>query len=181
MSVQTVAALTGSDRGRTTGLSPRSGARVFGARYHAARGRDAALFFFLAHPSRAVHGRFHPVLPNGALGYGRSGYHRAQETWRSLLRWWFSEWVFSFCCPAGSTSWRLATRRRVALESRSLGREKLAFAAASMATGSAISLAGPVLFVGLMVPHLLRLILGTRPPSAHAISRLCGRSVRCPM
>jgi iron complex transport system permease protein len=37
---------------------------------------------------------------------------------------------------------------------------KLAFAAASLATGSAISLAGPVLFVGLMVPHLLRLILG---------------------
>jgi iron complex transport system permease protein len=37
---------------------------------------------------------------------------------------------------------------------------KLAFAAASLATGSAISLAGPVLFVGLMVPHLLRLIIG---------------------
>jgi len=36
----------------------------------------------------------------------------------------------------------------------------LAFAAASLATGSAISLSGPVLFVGLMVPHLLRLILG---------------------
>ncbi|MEE9179995.1 MAG: iron ABC transporter permease [Vicinamibacteria bacterium] len=37
---------------------------------------------------------------------------------------------------------------------------KLAFAAASVATGSAISLSGPVLFVGLMVPHLLRLVLG---------------------
>jgi iron complex transport system permease protein len=37
---------------------------------------------------------------------------------------------------------------------------KVAFAAASVATGSAISLAGPVLFVGLMVPHLLRLLLG---------------------
>ncbi len=37
---------------------------------------------------------------------------------------------------------------------------RLAFAAASLATGSAISLAGPILFVGLMVPHLLRLLLG---------------------
>jgi iron complex transport system permease protein len=37
---------------------------------------------------------------------------------------------------------------------------KAAFAAASIATGSAISLAGPVLFVGLMVPHLLRLLFG---------------------
>jgi iron complex transport system permease protein len=37
---------------------------------------------------------------------------------------------------------------------------KVAFSAASLATGSAISLAGPVLFVGLMVPHLLRLLLG---------------------
>jgi iron complex transport system permease protein len=35
-----------------------------------------------------------------------------------------------------------------------------AFAAASLATGSAISLSGPILFVGLMVPHLLRLLIG---------------------
>jgi iron complex transport system permease protein len=37
---------------------------------------------------------------------------------------------------------------------------RLAFAAASLATGSAISLSGPILFVGLMVPHLLRLLVG---------------------
>ncbi len=35
-----------------------------------------------------------------------------------------------------------------------------AFAAASLATGAAISLSGPILFVGLMVPHLLRLLIG---------------------
>lgn len=37
---------------------------------------------------------------------------------------------------------------------------KLAFAAASLATGSAISLSGPILFVGLLVPHLMRLVVG---------------------
>jgi len=37
---------------------------------------------------------------------------------------------------------------------------RLAFAAASVATGSAISLAGPILFVGLMVPHIVRLLFG---------------------
>ncbi len=37
---------------------------------------------------------------------------------------------------------------------------RLAFAAASLATGSAISISGPILFVGLMIPHLLRLLLG---------------------
>lgn len=40
------------------------------------------------------------------------------------------------------------------------GTRRLAFAAASLATGSAISLSGPILFVGLMVPHILRLLLG---------------------
>ena len=37
---------------------------------------------------------------------------------------------------------------------------KSALAAASLATGAATSISGPILFVGLMVPHLLRLILG---------------------
>jgi iron complex transport system permease protein len=39
--------------------------------------------------------------------------------------------------------------------------ERLALASASLATGAAVSLAGPVGFVGLVVPHLVRLVVGS--------------------
>jgi iron complex transport system permease protein len=38
--------------------------------------------------------------------------------------------------------------------------ERLALGSASLATGAAVSLAGPVGFVGIIVPHLVRLIVG---------------------
>jgi iron complex transport system permease protein len=39
--------------------------------------------------------------------------------------------------------------------------ERLAFVSASLATGAAVSLAGPVGFIGIVVPHLVRLIVGS--------------------
>jgi iron complex transport system permease protein len=42
-----------------------------------------------------------------------------------------------------------------------LAAERLALASASLATGAAVSLAGPVGFIGLVVPHLVRLIVGS--------------------
>ena len=39
--------------------------------------------------------------------------------------------------------------------------ERLALAGASLATGAAVSLAGPVGFIGLVVPHLVRLVVGS--------------------
>lgn len=42
-----------------------------------------------------------------------------------------------------------------------LSAERLALASASLATGAAVSLAGPVGFIGLVVPHLVRLIVGS--------------------
>ena len=39
--------------------------------------------------------------------------------------------------------------------------ERLALVSASLATGAAVSIAGPVGFVGLLVPHLVRLIVGS--------------------
>jgi iron complex transport system permease protein len=39
--------------------------------------------------------------------------------------------------------------------------ERLALASASLATGAAVSLAGPVGFIGLVVPHLVRLVVGS--------------------
>ena len=41
-----------------------------------------------------------------------------------------------------------------------LAAERLALAGASLATGAAVSLAGPVGFIGLVVPHLVRLSFG---------------------
>jgi iron complex transport system permease protein len=38
--------------------------------------------------------------------------------------------------------------------------ERTALVCASLATGAAVSLAGPVAFVGIIVPHLVRLIVG---------------------
>ncbi len=38
--------------------------------------------------------------------------------------------------------------------------ERIALASASLATGAAVSLAGPVSFIGIIVPHLVRLIVG---------------------
>jgi iron complex transport system permease protein len=39
--------------------------------------------------------------------------------------------------------------------------ERLALTSASLATGAAVSLAGPVGFIGLVVPHLVRLVVGS--------------------
>ena len=41
-----------------------------------------------------------------------------------------------------------------------LGAQRLAFFAASLGTGVAVSLAGPIGFVGIIVPHLVRLLVG---------------------
>jgi iron complex transport system permease protein len=41
-----------------------------------------------------------------------------------------------------------------------LGVQRVAFFASSLATGVAVSLAGPIGFIGIIVPHLVRLIVG---------------------
>jgi iron complex transport system permease protein len=38
--------------------------------------------------------------------------------------------------------------------------ERIALVSASMSTGAAVALGGPVLFVGIIVPHIVRLIVG---------------------
>lgn len=40
------------------------------------------------------------------------------------------------------------------------GAQRLAFFAASVATGAAVSLGGPIGFIGIIVPHLVRLVVG---------------------
>jgi iron complex transport system permease protein len=39
--------------------------------------------------------------------------------------------------------------------------QRLAFFSASLATGAAVSLAGPIGFIGIVVPHLVRLMVGS--------------------
>jgi iron complex transport system permease protein len=40
------------------------------------------------------------------------------------------------------------------------GTQRMAFISASMATSAAVSLGGPIGFVGIVVPHLVRLLVG---------------------
>ena len=39
--------------------------------------------------------------------------------------------------------------------------ERLALVSASLATGAAVAVAGPVAFIGLVVPHMVRLVVGS--------------------
>jgi iron complex transport system permease protein len=38
--------------------------------------------------------------------------------------------------------------------------ERIAFLSASLATGAAVSIAGPIGFIGIVVPHLVRMVVG---------------------
>lgn len=42
-----------------------------------------------------------------------------------------------------------------------VGAQRLAFVSASLATGAAVSLGGPIGFIGIIVPHLVRLMVGS--------------------
>ncbi len=42
-----------------------------------------------------------------------------------------------------------------------VGAQRLAFISASLATGAAVSLGGPIGFIGIIVPHLVRLMVGS--------------------
>ena len=56
-----------------------------------------------------------------------------------------------------------AERWREAAASRGVevvGAQRLAFFSASLATGAAVSLGGPIGFIGIVVPHLVRLMVG---------------------
>ena len=46
--------------------------------------------------------------------------------------------------------------------------ERMALVSASLATGAAVSLGGPIGFIGIVVPHLVRLIVGARPSPGRA-------------
>ena len=39
--------------------------------------------------------------------------------------------------------------------------QRIAFLSSSLATGAAVSLAGPIGFIGIVVPHLVRLLVGS--------------------
>ena len=47
----------------------------------------------------------------------------------------------------------------------------------SLLAAAAVSVSGIIGFVGLMIPHLLRMIVGTGQPKAHAFVFFCGRRV----
>ena len=54
--------------------------------------------------------------------------------------------------------------------------ERIALVSASLSTGAAVSLGGPVLFVGIIVPHMVRLIIGSDHRLVLPASALFGAS-----
>ena len=54
--------------------------------------------------------------------------------------------------------------------------ERLALVSASLATGAAVSISGPIAFVGLVVPHIVRLIVGSDHRLVLPASALFGAS-----
>ena len=84
----------------------------------------------------------------------------SQVTGRWCLRWCCCRRRWSRlpgCRPPGAAAAReQAGARGVPV----LAVQRLAFFAASLGTGVAVSLAGPIGFVGIIVPHLVRLLVG---------------------
>ena len=54
--------------------------------------------------------------------------------------------------------------------------ERIALVSASMSTGAAVALGGPVFFVGIIVPHIVRLIVGPDHRLVLPASALVGAS-----
>jgi len=54
--------------------------------------------------------------------------------------------------------------------------QRLAFFSAGLATSAAVSLAGPVAFVGIVVPHLVRLVVGVDHRVVLPVAALFGAS-----
>ena len=46
--------------------------------------------------------------------------------------------------------------------------QRAAFLSASLATGAAVSIGGPIGFIGIIIPHLVRLLVGSGPPPGAA-------------
>ena len=122
-----------------------------------------ALSAFLGALNRFIHGdrRLHRHVPQHPLDDGIHGCRQLHATSSSR------------CVPIGGGVCRdrhaaaragprqhRRRRRRVAQASTSEGRSAVALVSASLLTGSAVSLGGPIPFVGIIVPHIVRLIVG---------------------
>ena len=70
--------------------------------------------------------------------------------------------VFALVAPLASTL-NVLTLGAASAATRGVnvdGAQRLAFFTASLATSAAVSLAGPIAFIGIVVPHLMRLVVG---------------------
>ena len=120
---------------------------------------------------------FSADVPDGALADGRP--RRRPATGRSWRR----------CrCRRGVRGVRLAAARAQPADARrrtrprraawtSLRAQRLAFFSASLATGAAVSLGGPIGFIGIVVPHLVRLLVGSDHRLVLPASALFGAGV----
>ena len=140
-------------------LAQRAASRAFddGA---AARGRHAQRVFLGADPVRAVPQRLRADVSRAALADGRSRRRelRADSRRAAVRRRRVSPrsrgWRGRSICSAS------ARRPPARAASTSCVAQRVAFFSASLATGAAVSVGGPIGFVGIIVPHLVRLVVG---------------------
>ena len=127
----------------------------------AARRRDAERVLLGDDPVRAVLRELRRHLPDAALADGRPRRQQLRSDPRRRCR--SSSLAFvAFAWLARPLN--LLSLGADSAESRGLDvaqqRSASAFFSASLATGAAVSVGGPIGFVGIIVPHLVRLLVG---------------------
>ena len=126
----------------------------------AARRRDDERVLLGADPVRAVLRRLRRDVPDAALADGRPRRQRLSAAGRGAAA---PGRRRSRCSPGWrgrstcSASASTAPRRTASTSARA---QRVAFFSASLATGAAVSVGGPIGFVGIIVPHLVRLMVG---------------------
>ena len=118
-------------------------------------------------------------LPHAALADGRPRHQRAtSRSSRRCRRWSWRSRVFAWL----ARPLNLLSLGADSAESRGLDvarAQRAAFFSASLATGAAVSIGGPIGFVGIIIPHLVRLLVGPgSPPRAAGVGALRRRVPR---
>ena len=130
----------------------------------AARRRDDERVLLGADPVRAVLRGFRRHLPHPALADGRPRRQRYQPLVAALPLLVVSFALFAWLArPLNLLSLGVDSAETHGLDVRRA--QRVAFFSASLATGAAVSVGGPIGFVGIIVPHLVRPMVGAGSPA----------------
>ena len=127
----------------------------------AAGGHHAQLVLLVAHPLRAVPRRLLADVPHGPLADGRPGRRRLPARSSPRCRSPSPAFAVFAWLPRSLNVLTLGADAAAARGVDVMRVQRLSFFSASLATGAAVSLGGPVGFIGIIVPHLVRLLVGS--------------------